>query len=132
MKFKVLGKSLILTDYSHKIIEGENSFDTVEISVPRYYNDCDISKLCFRFSETSDDSEKSAVQILRHEKCDEKYIYLKGTITSDFSSITGKVTFILTGVNDENVVAKFQSDPFTVSDDISLDSLPNKYERFKC
>ena len=126
MKFKVLGKSLILTDYSHKIIEGENSFDTVEISVPRYYNDCDISKLCFRFSETSDDSEKSAVQILRHEKCDEKYIYLKGTITSDFSSITGKVTFILTGVNDENVVAKFQSDPFTVSDDISLDSLPNK------
>lgn len=29
-----------------------------------------------------------------------------------------KVTFTLTGINGENVVAKFQSDPFTVSDDI--------------
>ena len=126
MKFKVVGKSLILTDYSHKITEGENSFDIVEIAVPKKHDDCDISNLSFRFSEISEDGEKSAVQILRHEKCDEKYIYLKGTITSDFSSITGKVIFMLTGVNGENVVAKFQSDPFTVNDDISLASLPNE------
>lgn len=126
MKFKVVGKSLILTDYSHKITEGENSFDIVEIAVPKKHDDCDISNLSFRFSEISEDGEKSAVQILRHEKCDEKYIYLKGTITSDFSAITGKVIFMLTGVNGENVVAKFQSDPFTVNDDISLASLPNE------
>lgn len=126
MKFKVVGKSLILTNHSHKITEGENSFDMVEIAVPNSHDDCDLSTLSFRFSETSEDGKSSAVQILRHTKCDEKYIYLKGKITSDFSAITGKVRFILTGINDENIVAKFQSDPFTVSDDISLVSLPNE------
>lgn len=126
MKFKVVGKSLILTDYSHKITEGENYFDTVEIAIPRYHDECDLSTLSFRFSEISENGETAAVQVLRHEKCDEKYIYLKGTITSDFSAITGKVIFILTGINGENVVAKFQSDTFTVSDDISLVSLPNE------
>lgn len=126
MKFKVVGKSLILTDYSHKITEGENSFDTVEIAVPRYHDECDLSTLSFRFSEISENGETEAVQVLRHEKCDEKYIYLKGMITSDFSAITGKVTFMLTGINGENVVAKFHSDPFTVNDDISLASLPNE------
>lgn len=126
MKFKVVGKSLILTDYSHKITEGENSFDTVEIAIPRYHDECDLSTLSFRFSEISENGETAAVQVLRHEKCDEKYIYLKGAITSDFSAITGKVIFMLTGINGENVVAKFQSDPFTVSDDISLASLPNE------
>lgn len=125
MKFKVIGKSLILTDYSHKITEGENSFDTVEITVPRYHDDCDLSALSFRFSEISEDGENSAVQVLRHTKCDEKCIYLKGAITSDFSAITGKVIFMLTGVSGENVVAKFQSAPYTISDDISLTSLPN-------
>lgn len=126
MKFKVVGKSLILTDSSHKITEGENSFDTVGIAVPRYHDDCDLSALSFRFSEVSEDGENSAVQVLYHTKCDEKYIYLKGTITSDFSSITGKVTFMLTGVSGENVVAKFQSTPYTISNDISLFSLPNE------
>lgn len=126
MKFKVVGKSLILKDCSQKITEGENYFDTVEIAVPRYHDDCDLSTLSFRFSETSEESENSAVQLLHHEKCDEKYIYLKGTITSDFSAITGKVIFMLTGINDENIVAKFQSDTFTVNNDISLKSLPNE------
>lgn len=125
MKFKVVGKSLILTDYSHKITEGENSFDTVEIAVPNSHDDCDLSTLSFRFSEISEDGKSSAVQMLRHTKCDEKYIYLKGKITSDFSAITGKVTFMLTGVSGENVVAKFQSDTFTIGDDISRASLPN-------
>lgn len=126
MKFKVVGKSLILTDHSHKITEGENSFDTVEIAVPNSHDDCDLSALSFRFSKISENGEQSAVQILRHTKCDEKYIYLKGTITSDFSSITGKVTFMLTGINGENVVAKFQSAAYTISNDISLMSLPNE------
>lgn len=126
MKFKVVGKSLILTEYSHKITEGENLFDTVEIVIPKKHDDCALYDLSFRFSATSEDGGNSAVQILCQEKCDEKYIYLKGTITSDFSSITGKVIFMLTGINGENVVAKFQSERFTVSDDISLDSLPNE------
>ncbi|MCM1060400.1 MAG: hypothetical protein NC452_08900 [Eubacterium sp.] len=125
MKFKVVGKSLILTDYSHKITKGENLFDTVEITVPNGHDDCDLSMLSFRFSEISEDGENSAVQVLRYIKCDEKYIYLKGAITSDFSAITGKVIFMLTGVNGENVVAKFQSAPYTISDDISLVSLPD-------
>lgn len=126
MKFKVVGKSLILTDYSHKITEGENSFDTVKITVPRYHDDRDLSKLSFRFSETSWDGKNSAVQVLSQEKNDEKYLYLKGTINSDFSAITGNVIFMLTGINGENVVAKFQSATFTVSDDISFASLPNE------
>lgn len=126
MKFKVVGKSLILTDYSHKITEGENSFDTVEIAAPRYHDDCDLSTLSFRFSETSENGENSAVQVLRHTKCDENYIYLKGTITSGFTAVTGKVIFMLTGVSGENVIAKFQSAPYTISDDISLAFLPNE------
>lgn len=126
MKFKVVGKSLILTDYSHKITEGENSFDTVEIAAPRYHDDCDLSTLSFRFSETSDDGTTTAIQVLSHTKCDEQYIYLKGSVTSDFSAITDKVTFMLTGVNEEKIVAKFQSASFTVGDDISLTSLPNE------
>lgn len=125
MNFKVVGKSLILTDCSHKIIEGENSFDTVKIIVPKNHDDCDLSILSFRFSETSEDGKTSAVQMLSQEKCDEKYLYLKGTITSAFSAIIGKVTFMLTGINGENVMAKFQSSTFIVNDDISLDSLPN-------
>lgn len=126
MKFKVVGKNLILTEYSHKITEGENSFDTVEIAVPNSHDDCDLSTLSFRFSETSEDGKNFVMQILRQVKCDEKYLYLKGTITSAFSAITGKVTFMLTGIDGENVVAKFQSAPFTVSDDICLVSLPNE------
>lgn len=126
MKFKVVGKSLILTDYSHKIIKGENSFDAVEITIPRYHDNCDLSTLSFRFSEVSEDGETSAVQVLRQEKCDESHVNLYGEITSDFSAITGNITFMLTGINGENIVAKFQSDLFTVSDDISLVSLPNE------
>ena len=126
MKFKVVGKNLILTDYSHKITEGENSFDAVEITVPRYHDDCDLSTLSFRFSEISENGESSAVQVLRHTKYDERYIYLKGSISSDFSGITGKVFFMLTGVSGENVVAKFQSTPYTINNDISLTSLPNE------
>ncbi len=76
MKFKVVGKSLILTDFSHKITEGENSFDTVEIAVPNSNDDCDVSMMSFRFSETSEDGKTTAVQVLRQTKCDEKYIYL--------------------------------------------------------
>lgn len=126
MKFKVVDKNLILTDCSRKITEGENLFDSVEIAVPHYHDDCNLSALSFRFSEISENGENSAVQVLRHTKCDEKYIYLKGMITSDFTAITGKVIFMLTGVSGENVAAKFQSAPYTISDDISLTSLPNE------
>lgn len=125
MKFKVVGKKLILTDCSHEITKGENSFDAVEITVPRRHDNCDLSNLSFRFSEISEDGKRSAVQVLCQEKCDENYVYLRGEITSDFSAITGKVIFNLTGVNDENIAAKFQSAPYTVNDDISLMSLPD-------
>lgn len=125
MKFKVVGKSLILTEYSHKIIEGENLFDNVEIAVPKSHDDCDLSTLSFSFTVTSEDGKNSAVQILKQTKCDEKYIYLKGTITSNFSAVTGNVTYMLTGINGDNVVAKFQSEPQTIINDISLNSLPN-------
>ncbi|MDE6764537.1 MAG: hypothetical protein K2J73_12795, partial [Oscillospiraceae bacterium] len=125
MKFKVVGKRLILTVCSHEITEGENSFDAVEITVPRRHDNCDLSELSFRFSEISEDGKSSAVQVIRQEKCDENYVYLRGEITSDFSAITGRVIFMLTGINNENVVAKFQSVPYTVSNDISLMSLPD-------
>lgn len=123
MKFKAVGKSLILADMSHKIYEGENCFDTVEIIAPRCHDKCDLSELSFRFSAISEDEKKSAVQILKKEKYDENYVYLNGEITSDFSAVTGKITFMLTGINSENVVAKFQSMPYKISDDLSIVSV---------
>lgn len=126
MKFKVVGKRLILTDYSHKITKGENSFDAVEITIPHYYDNCDLSTLSFRFSEVSEDGGTSAVQILRQAKCDEYHVNLCGEITSDFSAITGNVTFMLTGVDSENVVAKFQSAAYLISNDPCLASMPNE------
>ncbi len=123
MKFKVVGKSLILTDMSHKIYEGENSFDTVEITAPRRHDKCDLSELSFRFSAVSEDGKRSAVQILKKEKYDENNVYLSGEITSDFSAVTGKITFMLTGIDSENTSAKFQSMPYTISDDLSVASV---------
>ncbi len=123
MKFKAVGKSLILTDISHKIYEGENCFDTVEITALRHHDKCDLSGLSFRFSAVSEDGKKSAVQILKKEKYDENYVYLSGEITSNFSAVTGKITFMLTGIDSENIVAKFQSMPYTINVDLSVASV---------
>jgi len=123
MKFEIVGKSLILTDMSHKIYEGENCFDTVEIITPRRHDKCDLSELSFRFSAVSEDGKKSAVQILKKEKYDEDYVFLSGEITSDFSAVTGKITFMLTGIDSENTTAKFQSIPYQINDDLSVASV---------
>lgn len=123
MKFKAVGKSLILTDMSHKIYEGENCFDTVEIIAPRRHDKCDLSELSFRFSAVSEDGKKSAVQILKKEKYDEDYVFLSGEITSDFSAIKGKITFMLTGIDSGNTTAKFQSIPYQINDDLSVASV---------
>lgn len=126
MQFKVVGKSLILTDTSVKITKGENDFDELEIVLPRYHGKTDNSLLSYRFTEISEDGIKVAVQVLTMESYDNKNVYLNGTITSNFSAIAGKVYFMLTGVNDENVVAKYQSTAFGVSDDLTLTALPNE------
>lgn len=126
MKFKVVGKSLILTDTSVKITKGENDFEEMEIVLPRYHGKVDNSLLSYRFTEISEDGTKTAVQVITMDNYDSENVYLNGTITSSFSAIAGKVYFMLTGINDEKIVAKYQSAAFSVNDDLTLTALPNE------
>lgn len=126
MNFKVVGKSLILTDYSHKITVGEQSYDEVEITLPRYHGNIDNSLLSYRLTEASDGGTKSAVQILTIKNADEKNVVLSGQISSNFSSFSGTVFFMLTAINGENIVGKFTSAAFVVNSDLTLASLPDE------
>lgn len=127
MKFIIVGNSLIYIDEGNKIIEGENEYALIEIETKRYRNKLDLMSLSFRLTAISvADSTKSACQVLFKSEIDENTICLKGEINSDFSAITGKVVFMLTGVNSDEIVAKFDSRPITITDDISLDSMPTE------
>lgn len=126
MQFKVMGKSLIPTDFSHKITRGENMFDDVKIILPRHHDGIDNSLLNYRFTEVSEDGTKSAVQILTIENVTAQNVILSGEITSAFSAISGTVFFMLIAINGDNIVGKFPSIAFTVNDDLTLTSLPNE------
>ena len=98
----------------------------MEIVLPRCHDKTDNSLLSYRFTEVSEDGTKAAVQVLTMDSCDDENVYLSGTITSNFSAVTGKVYFMLTGVNDENITAKYQSAAYIVSDDLALTALPDE------
>lgn len=126
MQFKVMGKSLIPTDFSHKITRGENMYDDVKIILPRHHDGIDNSLLNYRLTEVSEDGTKSAVQVLTVENVTDKNVILSGEITSAFSSFSGTVFFMLIAINGDNIVGKFPSIAFTVNDDLTLISLPNE------
>ena len=125
MQFKVIGKSLILTDFSHKITRGENLYDKVEIILPRYHDDIDNSLLSHRLTVVSENSSKAAAIILLVQNCTEKSIILTGKLNEIISNITGNAVFILTCINEDEVVGKFSSIPFMINDDPSFASLPD-------
>lgn len=125
MQFKIMGKSLIPTDFSHKITRGENLYDEVEIIMPRYHDGIDNSLLSHRLTVVSENGSKSAAIILSLKNCTEENMILTGRLNEYFSSVTGNVTFILTCIDADSVVGKFSSIPFTVNDDPTLASLPD-------
>ncbi|MBQ5320193.1 MAG: hypothetical protein J6K17_13965 [Oscillospiraceae bacterium] len=118
MELKVICKRLITQNLDGNITEGEYGADVIGISVPRTYGNHDLSAFSFRLSAISKHNESIAEQVLTMDSVDEKNIHLLWKVTSDFTAVSGEVTLILAGVNNDNTVQiKFISQPVTINDD---------------
>ena len=125
MELRILCKHLIADELDGKFTVGENSADTVGITLPRYYEQHDLSKFSFRITAAWK-SKYAAVQILEQDNCDEKKVHLLWNVTSEFTAIPDEFDLVLTAVNPDNsVTVKFRSCPVKVNSDSSWEFLPS-------
>lgn len=125
MELRILCKHLVADELNGKFTVGENSANVVGITLPRFYEQHDLSQFSFRITAAGE-SPNAAVQIIEMDSCDEKSVHLLWTVTSDFTTIPKEFTLVLTGVNSDNsVTIKFKSCPISVNSDETWEFLPS-------
>lgn len=124
MELRILCKHLVADELNGKFTVGENSANVVGITLPRFYEQYDLSQFSFRITASGKGSN-AAVQVLEMNDFDEESVHLLWNVTSDFTAIPEKFTLILTGVNSDNsVTIKFKSCPIAVNSDETWEFLP--------
>ncbi|MDE5993106.1 MAG: hypothetical protein K2G87_08670, partial [Oscillospiraceae bacterium] len=125
MELRILCKHLVADELNGKFTVGENSANVVGITLPRVYEQHDLSLFSFRITAAGK-SSNAAVQILDMNSFDEESVHLLWNVTSDFTAIPEKFTLVLTGVNSDNsVTIKFKSCPVLVNSDETWEFLPS-------
>lgn len=125
MELRILCKHLVADELNGKFTVGEDSADIVGITLPRVYEQHDLSQFSFRITAVGE-SSNAAVQILKMDSFDEKSVHLLWNVTSNFTVIPEEFTLFLTGVNfDNSVTIKFKSCPISVNPDETWEVLPS-------
>lgn len=125
MELRILCKHLVADELNGKFTVGENSANIIGITLPRFYEQYDLSQFSFRITAAGK-SSNAAVQILEMDIFDEESVHLLWNVTSDFTVIPKKFTLVLTGVNSDNsVTIKFKSCPVLVNSDETWEFLPS-------
>lgn len=125
MELRILRKHLVADELNGKFTVGENSADIVGITLPRFYEQHDLSRFSFRIAAAGK-VPNAALQILETDGFDEESVHLLWNVTSDFTAISEAFTLILTGVNSDNsATIKFKSCPISVNSDETWEFLPS-------
>lgn len=125
MELRILCKHLVADELNGKFTMGENSANVVGITLPRFYEQHDLSQFSFRITAVGKGSD-AAVKVLEMDNFDKESVHLLWTVTSEFTAIPEKFTLILTGVNSDNsVTVKFKSCPISVNSDETWKFLPS-------
>ncbi len=125
MELKILCKHLVTDVLNGKFTVGEDNADAIGITLPRFYDQHDLSQFSFRITAAGK-CENAAVQILEMDNVNDDSVHLLWTVTSDFTTIPDELTLVLTGVNSDNsVTIKFKSCPVSVNSDKSWEFMPS-------
>ena len=130
MQLQTTGKVLHVGPISNVLRQGENNADAPVITLPASYNGLDLAGLTFVIYADSEVGTRAS-QTLK-KQISGTTIELTWQITSDFTSIPGKLDIILKGYNTENqVVIKWIGDyPIKVTADegeLSAENPPPEY-----
>lgn len=125
MELRILCKHLVADELNGKFTVGEDSADIVGITLPRFYEQHDLSQFLFRITAAGE-RLNAAVQVLEMDSSDENSVHLLWNVTSDFTAIPQAFTLVLTGVNSDNsITVKFKSCPISVNSDETWEFLPS-------
>ena len=130
MQLQTTGKVLHVGPISNVLRQGENNADAPVITLPASYNGLDLAGLTFVIYADSEVGTRASQTL--HKQISGTTIELTWQITSDFTSIPGKLDIILKGYNTENqVVIKWIGDyPIKVTADegeLSAENPPPEY-----
>ena len=130
MQLQTTGKVLHVGPISNVLRQGENNADAPVITLPASYNGLDLAGLTFVIYADSEVGTRASQTL--QKQISGTTIELTWQITSDFTSIPGKLDIILKGYNTENqVVIKWIGDyPIKVTADegeLSAENPPPEY-----
>lgn len=130
MQLQTTGKVLHVGPISNVLRQGENNADAPVITLPASYNGLDLAGLTFVIYADSEVGTRASQTL--QKQISGTTIKLTWQITSDFTSIPGKLDIILKGYNTENqVVIKWIGDyPIKVTADegeLSAENPPPEY-----
>lgn len=100
-----------------KLVQGENFSETLNIILPLYYNEIDLTKLNYIIYGINEKNLR-VLQCLNKNIQQDKII-LKWNISKDFTAIFGKVKIILEGSNENDLIIKFLGGQINVEPDYS-------------
>ena len=130
MQLQTTGKVLHVGPISNVLRQGENNADAPVITLPASYNGLDLAGLTFVIYADSEVGTRASQTL--QKQISGTTIELTWQITSDFTSVPGKLDIILKGYNTENqVVIKWIGDyPIKVTADegeLSAENPPPEY-----